>query len=66
MTTQVELINRQRQIWTNLYGPVQAEALISEAVDRQAAFPAVSLAEMFRAVDPESEETYEDFVATRW
>lgn len=66
MTTDTDIISRQQQIWTNLYGPVRAKDLIDEAVARQAAFPAVSLAEMLRAADPESEETYEDFVATRW
>ncbi|MFN0028341.1 MAG: hypothetical protein ACKV2O_14340 [Acidimicrobiales bacterium] len=66
MTTDMDLISRQRQIWTNLYGPARADSLIKEATERRAAFPAVSMAEMLRAIDPEAEETYEDFVATRW
>ena len=59
------LLDRQRQIWANLYGPARAAQLIDLAV-QAAADQGTTLAEAVRVVDPEADETYEDFVATRW
>jgi len=62
----VATFDRQRQIWTNLYGPARAAALIDAAGARQAERPDLDVRYVFAALDPERDEDYVDFVATRW
>lgn len=57
---------RQMQIWTNMYGPSQAVNIMDRAKELLAAQPELPCAEAFRQADPENEEEYRDFVATRW
>jgi hypothetical protein len=57
---------RQRQIWVNLYGPSETAELLEEAAQLLAAHPGMAPEEAFREVDPEDEDEYRDFVATRW
>ena len=59
-------VDRQRQIWTNLYGPVRAGALVDTAVAPRAERPDLEVRELLAALDPERDEDYVDFVATRW
>jgi hypothetical protein len=59
-------LDRQRQIWTNLYGPVQAGRLLDEAVTLSARRPELAATEIFALLDPERDDDYVDFVATRW
>ena len=62
----VAAFDRQRQIWTNLYGPARAAALIDTAVARRAERPDLEVRDLLAALDPERDEDYVDFVATRW
>jgi hypothetical protein len=59
-------VERQRQIWTNLYGPARATELVARLTELASADPAMSVAELVAAADPEDVDTYVDFVATRW
>lgn len=59
-------LDRQRQIWTNLYGPARAAALIEAAVALRAERPELGVRDLLAALDPERDEDYVDFVATRW
>jgi hypothetical protein len=61
-----KLLDRQQQIWTNLYGPTVAATLTRRADDLVAHQPDLAPPEPFRLVDPDRDEDYEDFVATRW
>jgi len=62
----VAVFDRQRQIWTNLYGPALAAALIDAAGARRAERPDLDARDLLAALDPERDEDYVDFVATRW
>jgi hypothetical protein len=59
-------LDRQRQIWTNLYGPRQAGELLEAASELGARRPELPAKDLFASVDPERDEDYVDFVATRW
>lgn len=59
-------IARQRDIWTNLYGPAQAEELIGKLVALLEAEPALALGAAIDRVDPDSDEDYEGWFASRW
>ncbi len=59
-------LDRQRQIWVNLYGPARTATLLAAAVQHAARHPDQDAAAVFRAVDPDDEDTYTHFVATRW
>jgi hypothetical protein len=66
MTVDQRALDRQLQIWTNLYGPERAAALAASAAQLAAASPEFSASQVFDAVDPDDLDTYTDFVATRW
>lgn len=57
---------RQLQIWINLYGPAKAAVLTASLVDLLAEQPDLELRDAVARLDPEEDEQYEDFVATRW
>ena len=59
-------LDRQRQIWTNLYGPDRAVALVEAAVALHGQRPELAARDLFASLDPERDEDYVDFVATRW
>ena len=59
-------LDLHRQIWTNLYGPDRASALVEAAIATHVERPDLADRALFAAVDPERDEDYVDFVATRW
>ena len=59
-------LDRQRQIWTNLYGPAEASDLVESALGLSARRADLTAKDVFGMVDPERDEDYVDFVATRW
>jgi hypothetical protein len=61
-----KLLDRQQQIWANLYGPSVAVTLARRADELVAGQPVLRPSEASRLVEPERDEDYEDFVATRW
>jgi hypothetical protein len=65
-TTEDAAFARQREIWANLYGPAETAELLEEAAKWLASHPDTTPEQAFREVDPEDDEEYRDFVATRW
>lgn len=59
-------IARQQQIWANLYGQARAAVLAEALADLLAARPDLTARQAAAALDPEDEDEYRDFVATRW
>ena len=66
MAAQDAAIERQRTIWTSLYGPARAGVLVERLAALQLERPELPLREAVAVVDPEDLADYEDFVATRW
>jgi hypothetical protein len=57
---------RQRDIWTNLYGPVRASALMADLVALLGHEPGTAVRDAVARLDPEEDEQYEGWFATRW
>ena len=57
--TSTDPFERQLAIWTGLYGPAQAEALVEELRRRVAAEPDRPLAELVAELDPDDDDDWE-------
>jgi hypothetical protein len=55
-TNQSRMIS-QHEIWRRLYGPVRADEMIDEVRRRVERDPDLDLAAVFRAVDPDDEDS---------
>jgi hypothetical protein len=66
MTLDRAILDRQTQIWTNLYGPVRAADLVARSTSLAAARPELEPRAVFAIVDPDDVDAYSHFVATRW
>lgn len=59
-------VAHQLQIWTGLYGPARAQLMADHMVQVLNEQPGLTAKEAAAVVDPEDDEDFEDFVATRW
>lgn len=53
------LLNRQQMIWAGMYGPARADEMVAAARQRITTDPGLDPAAVFRALDPDDEDSDE-------
>jgi hypothetical protein len=52
-------LNRQQMIWAGMYGPARSDEMVAAARERLTADPGLDPSVVFKALDPDDEDTDE-------